>query len=93
MTANTEVDMNESADRSPGRTTHAGAEHGRFVSVGDELARLRGRTIGACASCGRAVFLENFTRFRGRVVHVRCPIAADLSTPRGPQSDGAARQS
>ena len=39
-------------------------------------AKLHGRELGACANCGRTVYLEhNFTRFDGRVVHVRCPIA------------------
>lgn len=41
----------------------------------DEIARLQGRHLGACAKCGRTVYFEqNFTRFEGAVVHVRCPI-------------------
>ena len=44
----------------------------------EELARLHGRHLGVCAKCGRTVYFEqNFTRFEGRVVHVRCPIARD----------------
>lgn len=46
-------------------------------TFGDELAKLRGKNLGACAACGQTVFFEhNFTRFMGRVMHVRCPISA-----------------
>jgi len=46
-------------------------------TVGDELARLYGRKLGVCAACGRPVFVaQNFTRLRGNLVHVRCPITA-----------------
>lgn len=46
------------------------------AQAGGELARLRGRNVGTCANCGRLVYVEhNFTRFAGRVVHVRCPIS------------------
>jgi hypothetical protein len=45
-------------------------------TVGEELTRLRGRRVGACEVCGRSVFAaQSFTRLKGRVVHVRCPIA------------------
>ena len=49
----------------------------RFTgSVGEELARLRGRRIGTCSACGRSVFTaQSFTRLKGRVLHVRCSIA------------------
>lgn len=51
-------------------------------TVGDELAKLRGKKLGACAACGQPVFFEhNFTRFAGRVVHVRCPISARAPSP------------
>ncbi|MEA2493794.1 MAG: hypothetical protein QOJ29_1705 [Thermoleophilaceae bacterium] len=37
----------------------------------------RGKNVGECARCGKPVSLEqNFTRFRGRVVHLRGPIGA-----------------
>jgi hypothetical protein len=50
-------------------------------TVRDELTKLRGKNLGACAACGRPVFFEhNFTRFRGRVVHVRCPISSRTLT-------------
>lgn len=48
-------------------------------TVRDELARERGRDLGACAACGRPVFFEqSFTRLNGRVAHVRCPISHTL---------------
>ena len=51
----------------------------------DELTRLQGRNLGDCAACGRPVFFErNFTRFRGRVVHVRCPITTRTAPPMVP---------
>jgi hypothetical protein len=65
------------------------------ATVRDELTRLRGKTIGACAVCGHAVFFEyNFTRLRGRLVHVRCPVSA--CTPAPPAravTPGAGRES
>ncbi len=51
----------------------------------DELAALRGRNLGPCAACGRSVYFEhNFSRSRGRVVHVRCPIGARNSLTDAP---------
>lgn len=42
-------------------------------AVDDELARLRGRRLGTCRTCGKPVFQSQcFTRFRGFVTHVRC---------------------
>jgi hypothetical protein len=58
-----------------GEPRPADNERGFSRTVAAELAKLRGRRVGACATCGRSVFLENFTRLRGRVRHVRCPIA------------------
>jgi len=47
-----------------------------------ELAQLRGKNLGTCAACGRPVFGEqDFSRLRGRVMHVRCPITARRSSP------------
>lgn len=58
-------------------------------TVQDELAKLRGRNLGACAACGKPVYFEqNFTRFRGRVVHVRCPIDPRFSAAPPPGLDG-----
>lgn len=38
---------------------------------------LRGRKLGVCVACGQPVFLEqSFTRYKGRVRHVRCPTRA-----------------
>jgi hypothetical protein len=43
---------------------------------------LRGKNVGDCARCGKPVSVEqNFTRFRGRVVHLRCPIGARTPAP------------
>jgi hypothetical protein len=71
------MDMIESADRSQPPSPPMGRARGFSGTVGDELARLYGRKLGVCAACGRPVFVEqNFTRSRGRVVHVRCPITA-----------------
>jgi hypothetical protein len=45
-------------------------------TVRDELARLRGRSLGACAACQQPVFVtQNFTRLQGRLVHERCAIS------------------
>jgi hypothetical protein len=49
----------------------------RPALVASELAALRGKNVGACQACGRPVFLAHgFTRFAGRVAHVRCPMSA-----------------
>jgi hypothetical protein len=63
-----------------------GDEHDRHpwpsARASHELAGLRGRPLGNCASCGEAVFAaESFTRFRGRVVHVRCAVAERHGRP------------
>jgi hypothetical protein len=72
--------MTDAADRSQHPPPSPVAEPGFSAPVRDELAKLHGKQIGACAVCGRAVFFEqNFTRFRGRVVHVRCPISAQTA--------------
>lgn len=82
--------MTESADRSqrqPPRAPPVG--RGLSGTVRDELAKLRGRNIGACAKCDKPVYFEhNFMRFRGRVVHVRCPIGAGASAPLPLSVDG-----
>jgi hypothetical protein len=66
-------------------------EHGLSGTVRDELAALRGRNLGPCARCGRSVYFEhNFSRYRGRIVHVRCPIGARnarTDAPALPMSD------
>jgi hypothetical protein len=59
-----------------------------------DRSALRGRTLGACAECGRQVFIEqHFTRMAGRVVHLRCPITArGISlTASAPRSESAGR--
>ncbi len=69
------------SDRSQQPLTPVDQRAGFAGTVRDELARLRGRQLGVCAACGHPVFFEhNFTRFRGRVVHVRCPISALISS-------------
>jgi len=73
--------MTDAADRSQ-HPPRPDAERGFSAPVGNELAKLHGKQIGACAACGRAVFFEqSFTRFRGRVAHVRCPIGARPAAP------------
>ncbi len=70
--------MTESAEQSH-RSPPSPGFSGTFR---DELAKLRGRDLGACAACGQSVFFEhNFTRFMGRVVHVRCPISGRTPAP------------
>jgi hypothetical protein len=70
--------MTRSAYRSQRPPPHLVYEPRSPGTVHDELAGLRGRELGTCAACGRPVFLErNHTRVKGRVVHVRCPIAQD----------------
>jgi hypothetical protein len=50
-------------------------DRGGSAGVRAELVALRGRKLGACSACGQPVYLaHNFTRVRGRVMHVRCPI-------------------
>lgn len=76
--------------RHPHMTTSSDSRHpasrstrqpGRADGVGNELAKLRGRILGDCAACGRTVYLErNFTRLRGRLLHVRCPITTHPPT-------------
>jgi hypothetical protein len=52
-------------------------------TVAEELARLRGRSLGPCATCGRSVFVaQSFTRLSGRVEHVRCPSGRQRSPAR-----------
>ena len=49
--------------------------------VSPELAGLRGRRLGTCASCGEGVFAaQSFTRFHGCVTHVRCASRGRSST-------------
>jgi hypothetical protein len=77
----------KAAERPPRREPGRGP--GFAGTVQDELAKLRGRNLGACAACGKPVYFEqNFTRFRGRVVHVRCPIDPDFSAAPAPSLDG-----
>ncbi len=76
------VDMTEFADRPPPRL---GRERGFSGTVRDELARLRGKNLGACAACGQPVYAaQNFTRLTGRVIHLRCPITARTPAPMAP---------
>jgi hypothetical protein len=80
----------KSGDRSGEQPRPLRGEHGFARTVAEELARLRGRSLGACATCGRSVFLaQSFTRLRGRVIHVRCPIAAVRSPVSGDALDQA----
>jgi hypothetical protein len=66
--------MTTSADHHP---TPATRPPGLPDAVRAELAKLRGRILGTCATCGHTVYLEhNFTRLNGRVLHVRCPISS-----------------
>lgn len=54
-------------------------------AIRDELAKLRGRILGECATCGRTVYLaHNFTRRDGQVVHVRCPITTSSTRRASP---------
>jgi hypothetical protein len=69
-----------SVDRSGQQPRWIHRPQGFAGTVGEELARLRGRSVGACEACGRSVFVaQSFTRLKGRVVHVRCPVAPTLS--------------
>lgn len=55
------------------------------AAVRDELAKLRGRILTDCATCGRTVYLtHNLTRPHGQVVHVRCPITTSPSRRASP---------
>jgi hypothetical protein len=77
-------------DRSEQQRHPVHDEPGSSRTVAGALARLRGRKVGACATCGRSVFLaENFTRLRGRVRHVRCAIAPVRSATRDEALDQA----
>lgn len=70
--------MTRSAYRSQRPPPHLVYEPTPAGAVYDELAGLRGKELGTCAACGRPVFLEsNFTRVKGHVLHVRCPIAQE----------------
>lgn len=82
--------MTQSADRSQRPPPQApGRGPGFSGTVRDELAKLRGKNLGACAGCGKPVyFQQNFTRFRGRTVHVRCPTSAGARAPRPPSVGG-----
>lgn len=81
--------MTRSAYRSQRPPPHLVYEPTPSGTVYDELAGLRGKELGACAACGRTVFLEsNFTRVKGRVIHVRCPLAQD-DQPQGPTAPTA----
>lgn len=62
-----------------GSTEHGRRTPGTPQSRRHEFAQLHGRVLGTCAKCGRTVYLEhNFTRFAGRVIHVRCPITRTI---------------
>jgi len=81
--------MTRSAYRIQRPPPHLVYEHTSAGVVHDDLAGLRGKELGACAACGRPVFLEsNFTRLKGRVIHVRCPITQD-DHPHGPPAPTA----
>ncbi len=70
--------MIEPAGRYQRPPPRLGHEPGFSGTVRDELARLRGKNLGPCAACGRPVFVaHDYTRLRGRVVHVRCPITTN----------------
>lgn len=54
---------------------------GRYQGPPPRVGPLRGKNLGPCAACGRPVFGEqDFSRVRGRVMHVRCPISAHRSS-------------
>jgi hypothetical protein len=87
--------MTDPRDRSPARVPrHQDRDRNLASTARDELTRLRGKTIGVCAVCGRPVFFEhNFTRMYGRLVHVRCPISARTpAPPAGALDPSAARE-
>lgn len=72
--------MTESADRSQ-RPPPQALVRGFTGAVRDVLAKLRGKHLGACASCGKQVLSQqSFTRYQGRTAHVRCPTNAAAST-------------
>lgn len=76
--------MTRSANRSERPPPHLVYEPTPSGAVFDELAGLRGKELGTCGACGRPVFLEsNFTRLKGRLLHIRCPIIQD-DQPQGP---------
>ena len=69
--------MTERADRSQWPPASMRPQQVSSGTVRDELARLRGRSLGACAACQQTVFVtQNFTRVQGRLVHERCAISA-----------------
>lgn len=71
--------MTSSREEAGPPTSRASRSTAVAGAVRDELAKLRGRNLGACAACGRTVYFEhNFTRCSGRVVHVRCPITTPI---------------
>ena len=82
--------MTQAADRSPRPPPQALGRAGGFPGiVRDELAKLRGKSLGVCARCGKPVFLaQSFTRFGGHTAHVRCPINAAATTPLPLSVDG-----
>ncbi|HEX4110147.1 MAG TPA: hypothetical protein VHX88_18595 [Solirubrobacteraceae bacterium] len=62
------------AERPPSAVLYGPRARAFAGTVRDELMRLRGRSVGLCATCGRPVFVQqSFSRLRGGVVHVRCP--------------------
>ncbi len=81
--------MTRRADRAAPALPPARREQEASGAVRDELAALRGRNLGPCAACGRSVYFEhNFSRSRGRLVHVRCPIGARNTLTDAPASAG-----
>jgi hypothetical protein len=71
-----ELDMTRPADRTGWLPPRVDPRRAFSGTVRDELARLRGRSVGACASCQQHVFItQNFTRVQGRLVHERCAIS------------------
>ncbi|MEA2186438.1 MAG: hypothetical protein QOK16_1449 [Solirubrobacteraceae bacterium] len=68
--------MTEPADRIQRLTPRVDPRRAFCGTVRDELARVRGRSLGACAACQQPVFVtQNFTRLQGRLVHERCAIS------------------
>ena len=88
--------MTEPSDRSPRPPPQAlgvGRGSGFSDTVRDELAKLLGKSVGACARCGRPVSLQqSFTRVQGRIDHVRCPVGARPAAPPAGYAGLPARQ-